>query len=343
MTNAALLITIDTEGDNVWSRPDSVTTCNASFLSRFHKLCTRHGFRPTYLTNYEMARCSTMADFGRALLRDESGEIGMHLHAWDTPPLVPLTDDDHNHHPPLIAFPTEMISAKILTMTELIGETFGVAPRSHRAGRWGFDGCYARALVEAGYVADCSVTPHIFWRYRGLGGARETVVDYRRAPEHAYYLAPEDVCCIGNLPLMELPMTVARRDPQVLRPLRDRLPPLSIPARGLARVVPPYHWLRPRLGNLEDMKRLLDEVVHLRRPYAQMILHSSELMPGGSPYFPNSLDVEQLYDDLEVLFKYAAPRFSGSTVGEMADLLASAGIVSEASNVPEDHSQRNQP
>lgn len=327
MIGTALLITIDTEGDNVWARPREVTTRNARFLPRFHELCARYGFFPTYLTNYEMAKSPEMVEFGNAVLKDGSGEIGMHLHAWDTPPIVPLTDDDLTHHPPLIAYPEAVVQAKIATMTGLLGETFGVAPRSHRAGRWAFDGRYAKALARAGYRADCSVTPHIYWRYRGLGGSSERVVDYRRAPDAPYHPADDDVCRAGSLALMELPMTVVRTDPWPLRPLRDRLPPLSVITRGLAKLTTPYRWLRPRLGNLASMKMLLDEMLRRGQPYAQMILHSSELMPGGSPYFRQRDDVERLYGDLEALFDHARGRFSGATVGGMAERLAAAHLL----------------
>ena len=49
------LITIDTEGDNLWSTPMEVTTYNARNLHRFQLICNEYGFKPTYLTNYEMA------------------------------------------------------------------------------------------------------------------------------------------------------------------------------------------------------------------------------------------------------------------------------------------------
>src|SRR5438105_4552228 len=98
------LITIDTEGDDLWSAPRTVTTRNARFLPRFQALCEAHGLKPTYLTDYRMARCPDFQGFGRDLLRRQTVEIGMHLHAWDTPPFVPLTDDDLTHQPYLMEY-----------------------------------------------------------------------------------------------------------------------------------------------------------------------------------------------------------------------------------------------
>ncbi len=68
-----LLITIDTEGDNQWGRPRSITTKNARFLPRFQELCSRHGLKPTYLTNYEMAVCPDFISFARAAQLEGGG------------------------------------------------------------------------------------------------------------------------------------------------------------------------------------------------------------------------------------------------------------------------------
>lgn len=325
----AFLVTIDTEGDNQWARPRTITTENARFLPRFQELCERHGLKPTYLTNYEMAVCPTFVAFGRELLRKGAGEIGMHLHAWNSPPLShALTADDYDAHPPLIAYPREVIRAKVDYMTRLLEDTFAVGVASHRAGRWGLDGTYLAALLANGYRADCSVTPHMHWRYGRLGALRDRIVDYRSAPEHPYRPSLANVVRPGETSLIELPMTVVSLDPRSLRTLRNRLDPRSLTARTLARLRPPHLWLRPRLGNLSRMQWLLDEVLRQKRGYAQLVLHSSELMPGGSPYFPHAHDVEALYRDLDFLFGYARDRFNGATVGELAASIAGSSAAS---------------
>ena len=89
MASPAFLITIDTEGDDIWGRHATVTTENARFLPRFQNLCRDHGFKPTYLTNYEMAIDPRYQEFGRSVLRAGEGEIGLHVHPWNSPPLDP--------------------------------------------------------------------------------------------------------------------------------------------------------------------------------------------------------------------------------------------------------------
>src|SRR5262252_5784664 len=102
MPETPFIITIDTEGDDIWSKPREITTRNAGYLPRFQALCERFGFKPVYLTNYEMAMSDAFVEFGRDALARGVGEIGMHLHAWNSPPIVPLTSDDFRFQPYLI-------------------------------------------------------------------------------------------------------------------------------------------------------------------------------------------------------------------------------------------------
>src|SRR5258708_31153797 len=105
MSETRFIITIDTEGDDLWSRPREITTRNASFLPRFQRLCERYGYRPVYLANYEMALSEAFVEFGLDVLRRQAGEISMHLHACNSPPLVPFADDDYHYQPYLVENP----------------------------------------------------------------------------------------------------------------------------------------------------------------------------------------------------------------------------------------------
>jgi hypothetical protein len=102
-----------------------------------------------------MATAPVFQEFGRDLLDREAGEIGMHLHAWNSPPIVPLTSDDYAHHPYLIEFPRDQLFEKVKRLTCTLEDVFGVKMLSHRAGRFSFDDIYAQALVEHGYQVDC--------------------------------------------------------------------------------------------------------------------------------------------------------------------------------------------
>ena len=81
MSETPFIITIDTEGDNLWARPREITTRNAQYLPRFQSLCERFRFKPVYLTNYEMALSDVFVEFARDVVARGAGEIGMHLPA----------------------------------------------------------------------------------------------------------------------------------------------------------------------------------------------------------------------------------------------------------------------
>ena len=74
------IVTIDAEGDDLWSRPAVVTTENAKHLPRFQALCDEFGFRPSYLVTYEMAMDANFREFGRSVLRSGRGKVSLHLH-----------------------------------------------------------------------------------------------------------------------------------------------------------------------------------------------------------------------------------------------------------------------
>src|SRR5215471_6532033 len=208
MSETAFIITIDTEGDDLWSRPRHITTRNAEYLPRFQSLCDRFGFKPVYLTNYEMVMSDVFVEFGRDVIARDVGEIGMHLHAWNSPPLQSLTSDDFLFQPYLIEYPEPVMKEKIKTLTDLLEDRFDREMTSHRAGRWGFDGRYAAILAGEGYLVDCSVTPGVDWGANPGDPGGNGGTDYTTFPDHAYLLATPDISAPGAGPLLEVPMTI---------------------------------------------------------------------------------------------------------------------------------------
>ena len=88
------IITIDTEGDNIWRKPQTINTENSKYLPRFQQICEKYNLKPVYLTNWEMVNCPVFRDFARDVIKRNVAEIGMHLHAWNSPPYYDLTKDD---------------------------------------------------------------------------------------------------------------------------------------------------------------------------------------------------------------------------------------------------------
>ncbi|CUR53399.1 Putative lipopolysaccharide biosynthesis protein WalW [Serratia symbiotica] len=292
-------ITIDTEGDNLWENNNCIFTQNVFFLPRFQILCEKYHLYPVYLTNYEMVLNPIYVEFARDIILRNVGEIGMHLHAWNTPPLISLTDNDWYHKPYLIEYPMNYMSLKIDYITKLLEDTFQVKMLSHRAGRWAFNKYYALLLLKYGYQVDCSVTPKINWKYilgnpKGNGGT-----DYRYFPSQPYFM---DLCNIskpGISKLLEVPMSIEYKN-SVLIDICKKKYYKFLGKKYFSSV----NWLRPNGKNFKNMKKIVKISLEKGYPHLELMLHSSELMPNGSPTFKNKKDIEKLYYDLEKLFDW---------------------------------------
>lgn len=92
MKNLKIIVTVDTEGDDLWSWEEGrkIDTKNASFLLPFQRLCEKYNFYPVYLTNYQMVMSNLFVQFAKENLYKNTCEIVMHLHAWNSPPKYQL-------------------------------------------------------------------------------------------------------------------------------------------------------------------------------------------------------------------------------------------------------------
>jgi hypothetical protein len=309
------IITVDVEGDNLVSRPRSIQTHNARFLPRFQDLCQRYGFKATYLVNYEMACDADCIAFGREVLEENGGEIGMHLHAWNSPPISPITPDDFLHSPYLYEYPKAVMRQKVRFLTDLLEDTFGSKMTCHRAGRWGFDRRYAHLLLEHGYKIDSSVTPHISWANAMGDPSQSGGPDYTQFPSEPYFIDLQDISRLGTSDLLEVPITTEK----IVIGKSDSLP------NGEAAIV---RWLRPSGRNGKALISMVERVLEEARTCAVLMIHSSELMPGDRSNIPDAQTVESIYRDLERLFQTAHGRMDAITLNDLYDRFQSDQISS---------------
>lgn len=304
------LISIDTEGDNLWKWKigDRITTENSKYLPRFQELCEKYGFIPTYLTNLEMCEDKFFSEYFKLKADQNLCEIGMHLHAWNSPPDYNLSvrTDVMPGAPFLVEYPTEIMSEKVNFLTERLENVFERKMLVHRAGRWAIDERYIKILAENGYKIDCSVTPSINWN-KAAGQSPESMgTDFSQYSKQPYLWE--------NSGVLEVPVTI--RENHRLRSLKG----CGI-RKGLAKIIEAKNgygplWLRPRNSkeNLEDLLYLTDLIYNeSKTDYLMFMLHSSEFMPGGSPSFPNNESIENLFSNLEILFEYISKKFIGVT------------------------------
>ena len=294
------IITIDTEGDNLWGykKGDQITTRNSKYIPRFQELCEKYNFKPIYLTNYEMLCDEEFVEYVRAKERENLCEVGLHLHAWNNPPVVDIKGP-YSGNPYLIEYSDDDMRAKFDYLYKLFCDKIGHAPVSHRSGRWAMDERYFKLLAEYGVKIDCSVTPHIDWsQTKGVtrGGS-----DYRTSLPTPYYVNG----------VYEMPLTV----------VPSRRPLASSLKGNLRRLLSGCNLqLRPAVFSLAEMEYVIDCVSKSSIDYAEFMMHSSELMSGGSPYFTDEAAIERMYADLERLFQYASLKgYVGATLQEYYD------------------------
>lgn len=299
-TKKYLIISIDTEGDNLWSVSDikqKITTYNSKFLIRFQELCEKYGFKPTYLTNYEMAIDETMIKFGREGLKKGTLEIGAHEHAWNQPPLYKIMKRPGKRGKPYLSeYPKAVIGQKLEYLTKTLEDSFQCSITSHRGGRWCLNATIVDELSRLGYLVDCTCTPGVNWKANRGWSPFSSGTDWSTKQNEPYYLNLD-----GN-PVLEVPVSIYDQ-------------------RGSGK----QSWLRPGLYNQNEMISLLQFIYDSDKEFAQFMLHSSELMPGGNAIFTNAGKIDYLYKTLNELFSFAKELgFEASGITDYAKIYADA-------------------
>ena len=305
MKDRSFIITVDTEGDNLWTNSSSldVSTENARFIPRFQEMCEKYGFKPVYLTNYEMALNDEWVRYSAQKAREGKCEIGLHIHAWNTPPIVEL-EKKFNGNPYITEYTAEQIEEKVKTVLDLLRERYETPIISHRSGRWATNDTYFEILARHGIKIDCSFTPEIDLSI--LPGC--TVAggnDYRDVCKHTHRLKSG---------IIEVPMTTRKLYMATSSSVKHNIKTLLLGEPT---------WLRP-ITKSENVLKCLTRKVQKEKDHdcLEFMLHSSELMPGGSPYFKNEADIECLYDVLEAYFSYVNNLgYKGYTLSEYVNTL----------------------
>ena len=307
----AVLVGVDTEADDQWSAEGRrrLGVRNAERLPALQALCDGFGIRPSYLVTHEMATRKESADVLRALRRQGRCEIGAHLHPWTSPPFRPEDVAGHTYPHNL---PPGLLERQLTDLTAVIEQSLGARPTTYRAGRNGLDGRSLPVLERLGYTVDTSVDP--LFNERRKGG-----MVFAGAPLVPYHPDYGDVRRAGASTILEVPISAATSPPvpKAAEALYAKLPP--IPWRGaLKRLGLKAVWLRPSYAALPDMIAFASRLARTGVPCLNIIFHSSELLPGGSPYTPDEASVTRFLDDLKRLLEHLTTRLGavGRTYGQ---------------------------
>lgn len=294
------IITIDTEGDDLWRNKISknglkpIYTENAKGLERFQILCEKYGFIPTYLTNYEMAKAPEFVCMANYAISHGTAEIGMHMHAWNSPPIEMLPYSSKGTHTYLGEYDKELQWKKMKYLCNCLEDTFQAKVTSFRSGRWYFDEFILKCLHYLGIFVDCSMTPGISWSDQI--GNHMYGTDYSRDKfKGCYQLSSRDIHKVGRTGIYEVPPTIISK---------VQISPFKIEVKKA--------WLRPDGHNLKEMLWIVDKMSKDKNvDYIEFMVHSSELYPGVNPTFKTKKSIDMLYVDLEILFGEISKNYEG--------------------------------
>ena len=332
MTTRHIIITVDTEEEGLWGGGYSVTgntTDNLRGLPRFQSACEELSTPPTYLIDAPVTEDLVAVDLMRTWQRQGRCEVGAHCHPWCNPPLPSRVQRPEETY--LSNLPIDLQLEKLRWLTSRISEMMEQAPTSYRSGRYGFDHDTATILDDLGYLVDSSVLP--LFDYRENGGP-----DYTLVSRKPYRFFAEET----GRKLVEVPITSGFTRPgyEFQRKLwaglrkqpwkRLRLPGIA-DRLGLARRVK----LSPEQYTQEDLRGLIDSAVTDGLSTLVLMLHSSSLVPGMSPYAKTDSDLEAFYRTMTFAIRYAVTehQFTPVTLTQSVEQVFVSGCTQVASDL----------
>ncbi len=291
-----LAVTIDVEEEGLFSGnyvEHDASARNIPELERLDGVFRESGIRPTLLVSYQAIRDANNQEVLLTLRDRWRGEIGAHLHHWNTPPIVELPYRQPVHSE---LMPVDLLEAKLNTLLDAL-KAMGADPVSFRMGRFNLGPKMFSVLERSPICTDSSIAP---MRKEPAGP------DHLAAPTCPYF--PDSGCptSVGDSRIIEVPITLV---PFNLK-LREVL--LHIEKQGLISDTA-IGWLSRNVLALSTQPMAmglgrLKAAARLHRLRGGEVLtvyfHSSELIPGGCPRHRSDADVERFVEKLRQYFNW---------------------------------------
>ena len=309
-----LVVVIDSEEEFNWNEPfnaDNTSVENIALQLLSQGILDKYGVVPTYVVDYPVATTPAAVSVLRQIFAEGRCDVGAHLHPWVNPPVEGPVDVYHSYPGNL---PAATERRKLVALTEVIAENFGVAPRIYKAGRYGIGVATPGILRKLDYAMDVSVVPYT--DFSGDGGP-----DFRGTPS-APFLTDYNIC--------ELPLSVHFAG--VLARLGGRFFPLletnaarRLRLGGIFGRLGILERLRltPEGHTLEDMIRQTRAALALGTRLFMLTYHSSSLLPGATPYVRNDAEQSAFLEALDGYFHHFMHEVGGraGTVAGVASAL----------------------
>jgi hypothetical protein len=309
-----LVITLDVEEEGLFSGSypaSGAGVTNVHELQRLEFIPREFGFPLTLLATYPVAQDTAAREVLISWREKHGAEIGVHLHPWNTPPFRDLPQPEPI---PTAQLPFDLLEAKLGSLVQCLTETFGPAPRSFRMGRFDWSTDLLKVLPRFGLKVDSSMVP---LTYKGEG------------PKN--FLAPPDPFWLE---------TPGSPEPRLLEAPVTMVPVWAASARAWHRLAAlmPANLAEALLSRFRfvgaagihpawfpRLSMRLAARLHQHRGgrVLTLFLHSSELLPGGSPDFPDAAAVDRLVARLRDFLAWLVKQgpVTGVTLSGLPDLL----------------------
>lgn len=305
------LLTVDTEEEFDWDAPferEGYGLKHVARLRRFQEFCEALQISPLYLVDWPIANDPQAVEIIGDAVRRGTAEVGVQLHPWVNPPFDEGLNARNSYAGNL---PAELEKSKFSALRDRIEQSFGKAPLSYRAGRYGIGPNTLAMLQETGVSIDTSVRS--LFDYSAQSGP-----DFSRHPLVPYWA--DNARTVLELPVTTVYWGLLRNQGPLVHQMQRYIPTLFriLPKFGLLERIA----LTPEGVTFEEALRGIDIALDMGLPLLVLSFHSPTLAPGNTPYAATEADVEALYDWFERIYAYLSQRGVSSVTAQ--EVLASA-------------------
>lgn len=315
-----LQVVIDTEAGFEWDKGiwtdvgkvDSIVGLRDCF-----DIFRNYGVRPALVVDYPIITGRESSQIIRNLAA-EGCEIGVHLHAWNTPPTLSPMDDWHSFSGNLGPGFERM---KIEELARRIEDQIGERPRTFKSGRYGLGPNTIDSLMALGFTTDLSICPA--FDYSSMGGPDFTHFSSRPG----WFGAPKG--------LLSLPTTAGwlgwlAGSGERLSLLLGSRPGRIMRLRHLAARTNAFYPVRlsPEGNDLETIKRLTLNLYNAGLRVFTLSMHSPTFQTGNTPYSRSDAELARIVNDTNAYLAFFRDELGGTfaTPSEIRRRLTSVDV-----------------
>lgn len=303
-----LIISIDTECDKgpgwLIQKPISFQNIIEGLSRNLMPVLSKYGVKPTFLLSPEVLKDQESVLYFKAL---DNVELGTHLHEEFIEP--DATKEPNRTKNIQGDLSPEIERRKLKNLTDLFINTFGYAPLSFRAGRFGVSRCTNQFLSDLGYKVDSSVTPFKSHFYE-----TGSVNNFWGIQPYPYRIKKTN--------LIQVPVTIVNDGFDFLPAfvLRSLGAKNTFTKRVLKRIGlrGESQWLRPWKSTFEDLCKVSQQITRKAdgRPVVfNMMFHSNEVWPAASPYCQSQEEVNEFCDTIDRYLEFLFDHYKVCSTG----------------------------